>query len=322
MFRSFLTTSTTHQNSEQAMASSSLQGLNMVHPAKPHNSVSDSQDLLSTPPYPDLATQLDIWTNLSFESDEPFIHNNGGKYPNRKKLRPKIYDDEEEDLNPREGVAAHGENVVTGTTVNSDGNTNVHVPQAPDFDLNQFLAGIGIDPFSVPNSKPSLASAVGSLAQLLPLRSQLTCPTFMPSPLTTIPAPRAQQHGPSLPPAKRARSRKMSVLTVEAPDTPYGSSSSPNTTTPATAIEDKRKRNTAASACFRMKKKEWEAALEKKAEELVVLVNELEKECEDLRRENEWLKGLVVGVTGVQPTSTGKKWSRDKSQAGSISVKS
>jgi hypothetical protein len=28
-------------------------------------------------------------------------------------------------------------------------------------------------------------------------------------------------------------------------------------------------------------------------------VGELEKECEALRRENGWLKGLVVGVTGA-----------------------
>jgi len=67
---------------------------------------------------------------------------------------------------------------------------------------------------------------------------------------------------------------------------------------PLGAAEDKRRRNTAASARFRLKKKEREAALEKKAKELEVKVSELEKECEGLRRENGWLKGLVVGVTG------------------------
>jgi hypothetical protein len=48
-----------------------------------------------------------------------------------------------------------------------------------------------------------------------------------------------------------------------------------------------------------MKKKEREAALEKKSKELEMRVTELERECEGLRRENGWLKGLVVGVTGV-----------------------
>jgi hypothetical protein len=69
-----------------------------------------------------------------------------------------------------------------------------------------------------------------------------------------------------------------------------------------------------------MKKKEREAALAKKAKELETRVNELERECEGLRRENGWLKGLVVGVTGAQPTSAGKKRSRDELEAGSVSV--
>ena len=74
--------------------------------------------------------------------------------------------------------------------------------------------------------------------------------------------------------------------------------------------EDKRRRNTAASARFRLKKKEREAALETRAKELEMKVNELERECEGLRRENGWLKGLVVGVTGAaaqQPTTPTKR---------------
>jgi hypothetical protein len=53
-----------------------------------------------------------------------------------------------------------------------------------------------------------------------------------------------------------------------------------------------------------LKKKEREAALEKTSKELEIRVTELERECEGLRRENGWLKGLVVGVTGagVGPT--------------------
>lgn len=63
------------------------------------------------------------------------------------------------------------------------------------------------------------------------------------------------------------------------------------------AAEDKRRRNTLASARFRLKKKEREAAMEKKAKELDDKVTELERECESLRKENQWLKGLVVGAT-------------------------
>jgi hypothetical protein len=48
-----------------------------------------------------------------------------------------------------------------------------------------------------------------------------------------------------------------------------------------------------------LKKKEREAALERRAKELEDRVVDLERECEGLRRENGWLKGLVVGVTGA-----------------------
>jgi hypothetical protein len=310
------------------MVPSNLQGLNIVHPVQPHNSsVSDSQDLLSTPPYPDLTAQLDLWTNLSFESDEPLIHNDNEKYLNREKLPSKSDDDDDEDLNPREGAAAHDghENVVTGTTIttaNNNGNgAGMHMPDASNFDLNQFLSGFGIDPFTMPNSQLSLPPGMPSLAQLLSLHSQPAGAGFQLPPPSML--PRQQQNDPSLPAPKRHRSRKASVSTVESPDVSYDSSfpdPDPNTTTPVTPAEDKRRRNTAASARFRMKKKEREAALEKKAKELEVRVNELERECEGLRRENGWLKGLVVGVTGAQPPSTGKKRSREELEAGSVSA--
>lgn len=67
--------------------------------------------------------------------------------------------------------------------------------------------------------------------------------------------------------------------------------------TPLTAAEDKRRRNTAASARFRAKKKEREAAMEQKSKELEDRVTELERECESLRKENGWLKGLVIGAS-------------------------
>lgn len=71
----------------------------------------------------------------------------------------------------------------------------------------------------------------------------------------------------------------------------------PRQMTPLTAAEDKRRRNTAASARFRAKKKEREAAMERKAKVLEERLVELERECENLRKENGWLKGLVVGAT-------------------------
>lgn len=299
------------------MSPSNLQGLNIVRPPL-HSSRSDSQDLLSAPPYPDLTAQLDLWTNLSFESDEPLVRHDDENY--RKKLSSRNVD-EEEDLNPREGAAAHDghENVVTGTSVgpqHNDDSTSSHIPQLQNFDLNHLLVGFGIDPFA-PHG--SLGGAMPSLAQLLSVQVAAGYPAILPSSVTA----RQQQDTSPPPPAKRARSRKPSISTVESTDTSYEPSSfnddEPNTTTPVTPAEDKRRRNTAASARFRMKKKEREAALEQKAKELEGRVNELERECEGLRRENGWLKGLVVGVTGAQPAHVGKKRSRDESDAGALS---
>ncbi|WFD20361.1 hypothetical protein MCAP1_002605 [Malassezia caprae] len=58
--------------------------------------------------------------------------------------------------------------------------------------------------------------------------------------------------------------------------------------------EDKRRRNTAASARFRIKKKQREAALEMSARELESQVSELKQENERLRTENEWLRRLIT----------------------------
>ena len=65
------------------------------------------------------------------------------------------------------------------------------------------------------------------------------------------------------------------------------------------AEEDKRRRNTAASARFRVKKKQREQALERTAKELGDRAKELEKRVGQLETENEWLRGLVVERNGV-----------------------
>ncbi|CAO1633975.1 unnamed protein product [Parajaminaea phylloscopi] len=57
--------------------------------------------------------------------------------------------------------------------------------------------------------------------------------------------------------------------------------------------EDKRRRNTAASARFRIKKKQREQALEQTTKELESRVRELEESNSTLERENGWLKSLI-----------------------------
>lgn len=60
------------------------------------------------------------------------------------------------------------------------------------------------------------------------------------------------------------------------------------------AEEDKRRRNTAASARFRVKKKQREQALEKSAKEMSDKVSQLEAKISQLETENSWLKKLVL----------------------------
>lgn len=60
------------------------------------------------------------------------------------------------------------------------------------------------------------------------------------------------------------------------------------------AEEDKRRRNTAASARFRIKKKQREQALEKTAKEMSDKVAQLESRITLLETENRWLKNLVM----------------------------
>jgi hypothetical protein len=284
------------------MPPANLQGLNIVHPVQD----TDSHDLLLGQSYPDLTAQLDLWTNLTFDSEEPL--------PSRHEehQRSALDDEEEEEIrSPVTGEKAVHDghvNVVTPTNVT----VNQSVPhQAPPtnnnnlFDINSFLANFGIDPFNASsNQLQQQPTAIApSLAQLLALHPGSHAPYAPPMPhYTPAPVPptftsptATSSTDDHYAPAKRARTRKMSVTSVDSPD--FREESVPPTgLSPA---EDKRRRNTAASARFRLKKKEREAALEGKAKELETKVAELERECEGLRRENGWLKGLVVGVTGA-----------------------
>jgi hypothetical protein len=76
------------------------------------------------------------------------------------------------------------------------------------------------------------------------------------------------------------------------------SNASPSERARLEAEEDKRRRNTAASARFRVKKKQREQALEKTAKEMTEKASRLEKRVHELESENKWLKGLITEKTG------------------------
>ena len=66
------------------------------------------------------------------------------------------------------------------------------------------------------------------------------------------------------------------------------------------AEEDKRRRNTAASARFRVKKKQREQALERNVREVTDKNTALEAKIQQLETENKWLKDLITEKNGQQ----------------------
>ncbi|RVX76151.1 hypothetical protein B0A52_00508 [Exophiala mesophila] len=66
------------------------------------------------------------------------------------------------------------------------------------------------------------------------------------------------------------------------------------------AEEDKRRRNTAASARFRIKKKQREQALESTVREAQEKSAKLEARVNQLEMENKWLKDLITEKNGMQ----------------------
>ena len=298
------------------MAPLNLQGLNVVHTSS-DSAQADLQDSLVSP-FPDFSAHLDLWTNLTFDTtDDTLIH---------QRLRRKSSDTLEDETQspPPLGSPIHDshENAAQPAPVQ----VNPNMPALP-FDLNTLITTFGVNPFlvqpgpSTPQQQhqqhqlPPPLPNMPSLAQLFAMHTAQGGASNIPPPpppvipaqpashMSPSPAPSAAVASTSQPSAKRARTHRNASVSdtsdVSAAQSPQDMSSP----TSVNAAEDKRRRNTAASARFRLKKKEREAALEKRAKELEDRVGELERECEGLRRENGWLKGLVVGVTGAGGTT-------------------
>jgi hypothetical protein len=276
----------------------SLDGLNVVYT---HQPATDNNDLLSgAPSQSDLS--LEIWDRLPFNLED--AQEQG--LSDTKSDTEKTTEGPEDARNMEQGQTFSGfdDNIWGQQTPQSS--TQAQLPFVPalpgNVDALQLLLSSLLQQ---QQAAPQLANI--SVAQLMAQQQSLAMPpSFLSTPpLAPPPAPTSQtrsapEDATAPPPAKRARSRKSSVSASLA-ETPTESVASPesSSTTPLSASEDKRRRNTAASARFRQKKKEREAALEARAKELQDQVTGLEKECETLRRENNWLKGLVVGVTGA-----------------------
>jgi len=74
---------------------------------------------------------------------------------------------------------------------------------------------------------------------------------------------------------------------------------SPDDKSRVAAEEDKRRRNTAASARFRVKKKQREQALERTVKEVQDKNSKLEAKVTQLEMENKWLKDLITEKNGI-----------------------
>lgn len=133
---------------------------------------------------------------------------------------------------------------------------------------------------------PAFPDGLGSLHQ--PIQPGLSS-VYPPVPQSQ---PQPQSHSYAPPPPRLAGKRSMPG--AMSPETP----ASFEEHTRHAAEEDKRRRNTAASARFRVKKKQREQALEKTSKEMAERVTALEGRILQLETENKWLKNIVVEKNG------------------------
>jgi hypothetical protein len=158
-----------------------------------------------------------------------------------------------------------------------------------DFDL--FTGDFQFTDFSNFGPTPLLDVSMQNLSQpqptLYPLASNFASPTSSISPVT----PGYDQA------TKKRRLDSVAPVTHESLDESVR----------VAAEEDKRRRNTAASARFRVKKKQREQLLEQNAKEMQDRATRLEQKVQQLETENAWLKSLITEKSGGKHTTTDLK---------------
>jgi hypothetical protein len=134
-------------------------------------------------------------------------------------------------------------------------------------------------------TSPTIPTFSETLGNLQPIQ---------PNPQAVYQSP-ISQHAPGYPvPApiigEKRKSDASSVTSASSPNRPLNFEEASR----MAAEEDKRRRNTAASARFRIKKKQREQALEKSAKEMSDKMSALENRINQLETENKWLKNLIM----------------------------
>lgn len=106
-------------------------------------------------------------------------------------------------------------------------------------------------------------------------------------------APKKQRNN-SISGTKKSTPPKAELAAIESEDEEDEEDEEGRKNSPSLTKEDKRRRNTAASARFRVKKKLREQALQQTADEMTEKAKAFENRVHELEREVKWLKALVV----------------------------
>jgi hypothetical protein len=153
-----------------------------------------------------------------------------------------------------------------------------------NYDFTGIAGDFNLD-YASTYTSPTIPTFSETLGSLQPIQA---------NPQAVYPSP-ISQHAPAYPvPApiigEKRKSDASSVVSVNSPNRPLNFEEASR----IAAEEDKRRRNTAASARFRIKKKQREQALEKSAKEMSDKVAALESRINQLETENKWLKNLIM----------------------------
>lgn len=154
-----------------------------------------------------------------------------------------------------------------------------------NFDFSGIAGDFNLD-YAQTYTSPTIPTFSETLANLQPIQ---------PNPQAVYQSP-ISQHAPSAYPnpdprtGEKRKSDASSVVSASSPNRPLSFEEASR----LAAEEDKRRRNTAASARFRIKKKQREQALEKSAKEMQDKVSALENRIQQLETENKWLKNLIM----------------------------
>ncbi|EQL28671.1 hypothetical protein BDFG_08583 [Blastomyces dermatitidis ATCC 26199] len=179
----------------------------------------------------------------------------------------------------------------SSTTVSGDGKSVKYIDMLNDFNLPNYTTGYPSPmlPLQTP-AYPSQPQGSNHNGTPLPHGN-------LDRLITSQPAPAMSPSNPS-PSSSTATSTHMNQGTKRKQDAMTPGSQSIDEAARLAQEEDKRRRNTAASARFRIKKKEREKNMERTVKDVTAKNAALEARITQLEMENRWLKNLITEKNG------------------------